>query len=170
MRDIAETANVSYQTLYNYFPNKAFIVQALLVQDAHVIDQKIEDAIAGHSGNLLELLNTLTKIRFDAIAHRDRALWREVAIQYLKQTQGFGGVVQLVDSTARNRLEQLLSDAQQCRELDTFVDTELLAHTILCVIDAAFLRYIMHSTSPKVELLQTVRAQIGLVVGPYLTD
>ena len=30
MREIADAANLSYQTLYNYFPSKAQIVQAML--------------------------------------------------------------------------------------------------------------------------------------------
>ncbi len=30
MREIADAANLSYQTLYNYFPSKALIVQAML--------------------------------------------------------------------------------------------------------------------------------------------
>ena len=33
MRDIATAAELSYQTLYNYFPTKALILQALLLED-----------------------------------------------------------------------------------------------------------------------------------------
>ena len=34
MREIAEAADVSYQTLYNYFPSKAQIVRAMLTDVA----------------------------------------------------------------------------------------------------------------------------------------
>ena len=47
MRDIAAAASMSYQTLYNYFPNKALIVQALLTADAARINERMEKVFEG---------------------------------------------------------------------------------------------------------------------------
>ena len=166
MRDIAAAADVSYQTLYNYFPNKALIVLALLTRDLD-IDGAIEAKRQTHKDSLMELLYALVKIRFDTVAHRDRELWREVVREYMKR-DGFQAILEQADSKVHERIGTILSDFQHNHMLDAYVDTHVMARTLEALIDNAFLQYIMVPTQPKVELLAAVRDQLRLVVTPYM--
>ena len=79
MRDIAVAANLSYQTLYNYFPTKALILQALLLDDVvHVAEQMDALITAYQSGHaeLLVTLHAMNRARLDVVSQPDRELWR----------------------------------------------------------------------------------------------
>lgn len=165
MRDIASAAEVSYQTLYNYFPNKAVLLQALLQRDQPA-DEPAELALRRQSATLTETIYALIKRRFDAITHGDRDLWREVVLESLRQSPN----VELRDTDPNRPLErtrETLRSAQLEHRLDAYVDTDGLAETILEVADMAFLRYVLQPTRSKVELLGTLKRQIDLVVKPY---
>ena len=103
MRDIAVSAGISYQTLYNYFPTKALILQALLTQDVEHIAQAVDHLIAGYQGDLLDTLNTINRTRLDAISHRDRDLWRVVSIELFRNQREGGHIYQLIDAGAHEK-------------------------------------------------------------------
>ncbi len=165
MRDIASAAEVSYQTLYNYFPNKAILLQALLQRDQNE-PEPVEQVLRRQSASLPDILYALVKRRFDAISHGDRDLWREVVLESLRQSPN----VDLRDTDPNRPLErtrQVLRAAQLDHRLDAYVDTDVLAETLLEVADMAFLRYVLQPTRSKVELLGTLKQQIELLVRPY---
>ena len=155
MRDIAKAANVSYQTLYNYFPTKALIVQTLLTKDMETLEIRVADLLKRYRGNPLNLLNAMIKSQIDAISHRDRELWREVTLEIISQT-------------SHKQLLNALVLFQQRNELDTYVDIEVLAHTLYVVVDYAILQYLVQPTLSKVALLKELRKQVELIITPYL--
>ncbi|MCX7063413.1 MAG: TetR/AcrR family transcriptional regulator [Proteobacteria bacterium] len=167
MRDIAEAAKLSYQTLYNYFPSKAQIVQAMLSADVARIDARFT-AIVGGSGDLTGKLHQLIKQSFDLIAHRERALWREIVLDVLKQSSEFMALMALIDSRGHQALQLLLRNAQRDGELDPYVDADLVAHTLYSITDFAFLRFVLEPNLSKVVVLKTLRNQVELLVQPYL--
>ena len=57
---------------------------------------------------------------------------------------------------------------QQRNELDTYVDIEVLAHTLYVVVDYAILQYLVQPTLSKVALLKELRKQVELIITPYL--
>ena len=113
-------------------------------------------------------LNAIVKVRFDAIAHRDRELWREVIVEYLQRAEGFDSVLDATHALVHERLSTTLGAYQQQRILDAYVDTSVMATAIEAIMDNALRRYIMEPTLAKVELLASLRDQIELIVGPYL--
>jgi AcrR family transcriptional regulator len=168
MKDIAGAAGMSYQTLYNYFPNKALIVQALLTADTARISDRMEKVFEEPADHLLKRFNQAVKVLFDAVAHRDRQLWREVIALSIKLAPEVYGVHTPFYEIAQARLDKALSDAQQDGTLDPYVDVELMGQTIYGIIDLAFLMYIMEPTLSRVAVIQKVRDQLGLLVKPYL--
>ena len=168
MRDIAKSANVSYQTLYNYFPTKALIVQSLLMQEMSHLDMRIADLIERYGGKPLTLLNNMVKAQIDAISHRNRDLWREVTIEILSNSSSAQDLYTAIDKTAHQQILQTLALFQQRKELDPYVDIEVLAHTLYVVIDYAILQYLIQPTLSKVALLKELRKQIEVILTPYL--
>ncbi len=170
MREIAATAHVSYQTLYNYFPTKALILQALLTQDVADVAEAIDRLIDGYDGKLLETLNSINRTRLDVVAHRDRDLWRVVSIELIQNQREAGHIYQLIDASAHEKLERLLNLAQGTGHLDPYVDAELLAETLFALSQHASSHYMMEPTTSKTTLLKTLSDQTALLVTPYLQE
>jgi AcrR family transcriptional regulator len=167
MREIAVAANLSYQTLYNYFPSKAQIVQAMLT-DADNAGTQFAAIIAGSDG-LVAKLNQIIKRYFDRVAHRQRALWREIVLEVIANAPEYLAL-QAFEASGINVLRTLLRDAQQTGELDPYVDAELLAHTLYAIADFAFVRFVLEPNPSKVVALKTLRNQVDLLVQPYLRN
>ena len=168
MREIADAANLSYQTLYNYFPSKAQIVQAMLT-DIDKADTRLA-AIISRSGGLVGKLHQIIKHYFDLVAHRERALWREIVLEVIKNSPEYLALQALKASVGYNVLRTVLRDAQEAGELDPYVDADLLAHTLHAITDFAFLRFVLEPNPSKVVALKTLRNQVELLVQPYLRN
>jgi TetR/AcrR family transcriptional regulator, cholesterol catabolism regulator len=166
MREIADTANVSYQTLYNYFPSKAQIVRAMLTDVAQV-DAKLTKILTG-AEPLVTKLQRVVKHYFDLVAHRERALWREIILEVFKNAPEYLVLRAVKIDAGYQVLRTLLNEAQDSGELDPYVDTDLLAQTLHAITDFTFLRFVLDTNPSKVVLLNTLRAQIVLLVQPYL--
>jgi AcrR family transcriptional regulator len=63
-RQIAEAAQVSYQTLYNYFPSKAEIVRALIVETYVGPEEDMLNIIKRYEDDLLGSINNINAARF----------------------------------------------------------------------------------------------------------
>ena len=168
MREIADAANLSYQTLYNYFPSKALIVQAMLT-DVDQLDTRVAAIIAG-SGGVIGKLHQIIKHYFDLVAHRERALWREIVLEVIKNAPEYLALQALKASAGFDVLRTLLQDAQTTGELDPYVDADLLAHTLHAITDVAFLRFVLEPNPSKVAVLKTLRNQVELLIHPYLRN
>jgi len=168
MREIANAAHVSYQTLYNYFPTKALILQALLMQDVEDTAKAVDRLISAYEGKLLDTLNAINRTRLDVIAHRDRALWRVVSLELLRNQREAGHIYQLLDASAHEKLRKLLNVAQSAGHVDPYVDTDLLADTLFALSQHSSTRYMMEPTTSKTALLKTLNEQTALLVAPYL--
>ena len=170
MRDIARAADVSYQTLYNYFPTKALIVQAMLTAELETIDDLVNRLMAQHGQDPITLLRAVIRERFDVIGHDNRDLWREVAIEYLKSSTSFASASVAVKRDGVNRVSQILQAFQSRGRLDTFVDTAVLATIILSLIDIAMLQYMAEPQLSRTDILEALDAQFDVVLRPYLRE
>jgi AcrR family transcriptional regulator len=168
MRDIAGTARVSYQTLYNYFPTKAAILAALLNDVVEQAVADIEALIEGYDGRLVETLNAINRARIDLVARRDRELWRIISVDRLRDGQDPGAVHQRLDDAAGERLKQLLALARQRGELVPDVDVGLLSDTLKALGERAVARYLEASAASRRSVAESLAAQTSLLVTPYL--
>ena len=78
-RQIAEAAQVSYQTLYNYFPSKAEIVRALIVETYVGPEEDMLNIIKRYEDDLLSSINEINAARFNAIQAADPQWWRLIS-------------------------------------------------------------------------------------------
>ena len=168
MREIAVAAQVSYQTLYNYFPTKALILQALLTQDVQHIVAAVDRLIDEYDGKLLATLNAISRTRLEVVSHRDRDRWRVVFIELLRKQPEAGHIYQLIDAAAHKKLQRLLYLAQAAGHLDPDIDIDVLADTLFALSQHALSHYVMEPTTSRQVLLKTLRDQTALLVKPYL--
>ena len=170
-RQIAKAAQVSYQTLYNYFPSKAEIVRALIVDTFIGPEENMLTIVKNYRGDLLGSINELNAARFALITATDPQWWFLLNSYF---APGRGGnpngahIVELVDQSGDSYYYQLLRQAQGTGQLSDLVDIQLMAHTLYCIANSAGERLVF--AEANVSALEGVLAeQSAQLVAPYLT-
>jgi len=167
MREIARAAEVSYQTLYNYFPTKALILQDLLTR---AMPESIGQHLAETPCTNNPLTTTIELIEhyFDAITYCDRDLWREVATELIKAADAQQCLLSVIDRDSRQKFVQLFSESQSSYKLDSGIDPLLVAGTSYQLINGALLDFLSNTTITRAEASQRLSDQVRLLLTPYL--
>lgn len=166
MRDIADAAGVSHQTLYNYFPTKAQVVQGLLIADRARVVDRLNRTIASEI-DLMKQLDIVVKFAFDIIGKHPRPLWRQVISLFFGQSNTFFGLLSGSYDAAQARLTALFDAAQRRGALRKDVDVRVLSETVYAIVDFAILQYIVEEKTSKAAIQGRVRAQLRLLLDPY---
>jgi AcrR family transcriptional regulator len=167
MRDVAGRAGVSYQTLYNYFPTKSRLLQALLLSDMTALLGQINGLLEAYSGDILGTLAQVNGLCLEAV-DGDRDLWRTATQDLLTDDASALGFFSLVKGDSQGSLELLLARAQEFGELDRRAPVTVLADTLFSLTDYMFLRYLIDATMRFDGALAHLSAQIELVLTPFL--
>jgi AcrR family transcriptional regulator len=164
MRDIAARASLSYQTVYNYFPGKARILQALLLERSAGVHERLRGVLRQHRGGLPAAIDEMHAISIESIRPADRALWRLAALELAAEAHG------LLDPLAREYLGQLLLERRNAGELSGSVNLGQLTDTLFDLWQHSVLRFALDPDASPAAALRRLHAQSALVVSPYLTD
>lgn len=77
MRSIAKEAGIAVGTIYNYYPNKAVLYQAILVQQSDELDFRIFEITRDENQHTVEKLQSITDLLL-AFVVRHSSFWREI--------------------------------------------------------------------------------------------
>ena len=171
-REIAKAAEVSYQTLYNYFPSKAEIVRALIVDSYVGPEDALLAIIKNYRGDLLASINEINATRFALIQATDPQWWFLLSSYFAPGRDGSTSgarIMELVDQSGDSYYYQLLRLAQGTGQLRDDVDIQLMSHTLYCIANSAGERLIF--AEANFDALQQVLAQQSAqIVTPYLNE
>lgn len=168
MRDIANEAGIAYQTLYNYFPNKAQLAIAWLAEQTRRTDAVAYDFPDASLTDPLTLLLHGAAAHLDMITAVDRVLWREVVAEFMHRPQDFEDEVQVLHLGTRERLRGLLIQCVAAGSLRPETDVEALGDVIYVIVDHAMLRFSSIDAIPADAVQADVAAQLELVLKPWL--
>ena len=170
-RQIAKAAEISYQTLYNYFPSKAEIVRALIVETYVGPEDAMLAIIKNYQGDVLASINEINAERFKLIKATDPDWWFLLSSYFAPGRDGSQSgaqILELVDQSGDSYYYQLLRQAQGIGQLGQEVDIQLMAHTLYCIANSAGERLMF--AEANISALQNVLAQQSAqLVAPYLT-
>ena len=169
MRDIAAGAEVSYQTLYNYFPAKGDILFQLLIGRIEDVSEHYAEVLKSFDGDLLEALDELARLSCTALTSSDRALWRTALVALLNQESGASKLLDLIDAVAHQSLEALLNAARSSGELTPSVPIAELANTLYDLMDYALVRLLLDPDADVQTTLQNLSARFAVVLSTQLT-
>lgn len=167
-REMAQRAGVSYQTLYNYFPGKHQVVQALLADDLGAWGLGVDGCIKRYNGNLLATLAEINQLGLDRLDGPQADLWREVGAA--RTGARAADEPQTLNPVSHDRLHALLAIAQGTGELREGIDLHLLAHTMFCLSDYAFLRLFAATAPDAARTFTNLHDQLTLLLTPYLRE
>ncbi|MGD8415548.1 MAG: TetR/AcrR family transcriptional regulator [Pseudomonadales bacterium] len=168
MRDIAKAADLSYQTLYNYFPTKGQILRTLLTEQVEGLARRFQEVLTAYDGGLLTILERLNAISFEAVDGPERELWRIATVEMFQQEDA-RRTYRLIDEMAHEALEHLLETARDRGELSASVDLPRLAAILFDLADYGLLKFILDPQQTVAAALDELSAEIRIVVAPYLT-
>lgn len=168
MRQIAASAELSYQTLYNYFPTKAHILVQLLGRRVENLHADYADLLQSFENDVLTALDELTRQALALLMGEDRALWRIAMVEMLNQTPGTAQVLDLIDSLFHQVLEDLLNSARRTGELSAAVSIPTLTATLYELMDYAASRLLLDPNADAELARKNFSARIALVVSPYV--
>ncbi len=168
MRDIAAAAQLSYQTLYNYFPTKGLIVQALLQADMAQTVSNVKHVIATYEDDLLGALATINHLRFNVVRNHERGLWREIVIETYKQQTSSQELYAEIESSNHLLMISLLRKAQALGQLDPELDIQLMTQTLFAQSEFAFGQFVVNDQVEIDTVLDSINAMTDLLVQPYL--
>ena len=169
MRDIAGRAEVSYQTLYNYFPAKGDILFQLLIERIEDVSQHYAEVLNSFDGDLLEAMDELARLTFTALTSGDRKLWQTALVSLLEQEAGASKLLDLIDAVTHQSLEALLSTARTSGELSPTLPVAELANTLYDLMDYAVVRLLLDPNTDVQTTLQNLSGRFAVVLSPQLT-
>lgn len=169
MRDIASAAEVSYQTLYNYFPAKGDILFQLLIGRIEDVSDHYAQVLRSFDGDLLEALDELARLACTALTSSDRTLWQTALVALLDQEAGASKLLDLIDAVAHQSLEALLSAARASGELTPSVPIAELGNTLYDLMDYAVVRLLLDPNADVDTTLQNLSARFSVVLSPQLS-
>ncbi len=161
MRDIAEAARISYQTLYNYFPAKAMIVQTLLHEELGIgCDAQPKITEAESQMDLAACLQKLSMELFECAADHQRALWREVMLDALRSPAGDYPALALLAPNGAEKVFLLFREKLSGRS-----STEVMALAQLAcrVLDANLMHYLLQPSMSRWEASRSLNNQLALL-------
>lgn len=171
-RQIADTAGVSYQTLYNYYPAKAAILHEILL-DAYVgPGPEINDVIKQYNGDLLDTLDNINRVRIQSFSREDlKLLFSLLSSSFAKldESAEATSIIETIDQAGDGYYYAALSTAKGMGHMREDVDIQLMAHTLHGIANTTLDRYIANSSNAKLKFL-TLRQQVEQLVRPYLVD
>ena len=174
-RLIAETAEISYQTLYNYFPTKTDILTELLKKHLVGSEETYQQIVRTFSGELIRSLEELNRSRFNFVLSNS-----EGANEYLDTlTKIFFGtklnerlsLIESLDQSGAEQYQAILALTKGMGLLREDTDIQLMAHTLWIISAYAVRNFLISETEPDGSIfLESLNLQTTQLVKPYLLE
>ncbi len=172
---IAETAEVSAVTVYNYYGTKRGLLLALVGQSDGILIGKINAFIADPPDDPLEAVTGVSRvIRDHALGYLDKPIWRQViATSVIEGSSDFGRGYAALDRTLGGLIGTLLETLARRGALGpgidhAAIDNEAAGETLFKLQNARFVEFMSDDAVTPNEMDRRVRQDIALVLGQHL--
>ena len=169
-RKLAARADLSYQTLYNYFPAKGAIIRELIAEVYQGERQAIDQLIEKFDGNLLDAINQLNVLRFKGLEDADSSWIKSVQSYFASsglESSEISNIVEMIDQSGSDYYYQLLIASQRLKELDQNLDIQLMSYSLSVLANHALDRMLTNRETRE-ALSQTLSEQIEQMLSPHL--
>lgn len=166
MESIAECADISPATLYNFFPTKLDILTELYGRD---IERHLEDSRKGLRIDDLDVVDAVVALvasLFEALDGFDRGLLRRVTLNALNEgpDRDAGARYVLVEAEMADEIEALLRARQTAGELSPGVDLEGVARAIFACGNGEYYVWLGDDAAELADVIQRVRRHIEIIL------
>ena len=167
---IAETAELSAVTVYNYYGTKRGLLLALVGQSDDILIGKINDFIADPPDDPLEAIAGVSAvIRDHALGYLDKPIWRQViATSVIEGGSDFGRGYAALDRALGGLMGSLLDTLGRRGALSAMSDSTAAGETLFKLQNARFVEFMADDAVSANEMDRRVRGDIALVLGQHI--
>ena len=168
---IAETAEVSAVTIYNYYSTKRGLLLALVVQSDDILITKINQMLSDAPDDPVEAVGQFAEtIRDHVLSYLNKAIWRYViATSVIEGSSHFGHPFAELDKEVARLLGRLLQILKRRGTLRGVNDCEAAGETLFKLQNARFIEFIADEAMTNREMARLVRDDSALMLGERAT-
>ena len=167
---IAETAEVSAVTIYNYYATKRGLLLALVAQSDEILITKLNQMLGDAPDDPIEAITRFAEtIRDHVLSYLDKPIWRYViATSVIEGSSHFGHAFAELDREMARLLGRLL-ETLKCRgALRDVRDCAAVGETLFKLQNARFIEFIADDAMTDDEMARLVRSDLALILGERL--
>ena len=144
MEAIANDANVSSVTVYNYYKSKAGLLLALVAESDKYLIAQLEEMISAHPDDLIDAVARFGQIlRRHAMSYLSKPTWREVVSASIHEgSRDFGRTYMDLDRVLIELMQSLVEDAQERKLISSDIDSLALADCLFSLQNIRFFQFI----------------------------
>lgn len=160
IEDIAEAAEVSVGTFYNYFQTKGDILVAIVSVEVEEVLVAGAAVVANPPPTVSNALNRLVEVYFDhSVVYLSKEMWRTaMAISILNPDTPFSRHYSALDGLLRDQMCSLIAALQRCGTARADLDALALGEALFNNLNMMFIEYVK-SEMPLTALKDTVTRQ-----------
>ncbi len=170
IESIAETAEVSAVTVYNYYGTKRGLLLALVAQSDEILITKINQMLGDVPDDPIEAITRFAEtIRDHVLGYLDRPMWRYViATSVIEGSSHFGRAFAELDREMARLLGRLLDTLKRRGALRGVRDCAAVGETLFKLQNARFIDFIADDAMTDQEMARLVRGDLALILGERL--
>ncbi len=170
IESIAETAEVSAVTVYNYYGTKRGLLLALVAQSDDILITKINRMLGDAPDDPIDAITRFAEtIRDHVLGYLDRPIWRYViATSVIEGSSHFGHAFAELDREMARLLGRLLETLKRRGVLRGVRDCAAVGETLFKLQNARFIEFIANDAMTDQEMAHLVRSDLVLILGERL--
>lgn len=163
MEDIAELAEVSTGTTYNYYQSKADILIAVVSMEVEEILIAGKQLIEGPLPSVAEALNALIALYYEhSLVYLNKEMWRMAMAFSIQRPQSpFSQRYAALDQRISMQVVSLIETFQTKKMVISNLDHQALGETIFNNLNLMFTEFVKSNVMTIEELKQTVTRQLA---------
>ncbi|MGE0117794.1 MAG: TetR/AcrR family transcriptional regulator [Dongiaceae bacterium] len=170
IEQIAQRAELSAGTVYNYFPSKGDLLLALVALDGQEVRAAGAALVAAPPADPAKAICRLLEIYVDhSLVHLDKRLWRQMMANalYFADTSLGAGYREL-DRLLAAQVSDLCRALQRARRLPCRIDCDDAGQVLFFVCNSLFMEFVADDAMRLSRLKRRMFRQVRLVVDGLL--
>jgi AcrR family transcriptional regulator len=167
IEDIAEAAEVSVGTCYNYFLTKGDILLAIVSMEVEEVVEAGRAVIADPPQEVAEALDRLIRIYYDhSLYYLSKELWRiAMALTIEAPDTPFSQRYSQLDAMLAQQVGQLVTALQERGLMRRDLRPEVLAQVVFNTLNQLFTEFVRQEDMPIADLHHKSRAMTDMLAG-----
>ena len=141
---IAERAEVSSVTIYNYYGTKTGLLLALVAESDTLLTERIDAILANPPDDIVEAFALFAAtIRDHALSFLTKPVWRQaIAASIIEGNSHFGRAYARLDRELARQLSQIFAKLQRRGHLTPDTNVDVLGESLFQLQNARFIQFI----------------------------
>jgi AcrR family transcriptional regulator len=166
IEQIAERAELSAGTVYNYFPSKGDLLLALVALDGQEVRAAGAAIVAAPPADPVKAVCRLLEVYVDhSLVHLDKRLWRQMmanALYFADTPLGLG--YRELDRKLAEQVADLCRALQRARHLPRRLNCEDAGQILFFVCNSLFMEFVADDAMPLADMKERMFRQLRMVI------